>query len=185
MAHLFTTSLLFVALVSCSTTQKALTVEDSNFSGTYECDGYVAKAQNESVTVEPFLQTIEHKKVNGLDFIVVKRSDSAKNIKLFNSNPGNAEIYVADGNWRFTTFSANGELLSAKKMTKFSEDGTNTLIWKAEVPAYTTNGGKKLKAANYGGKMWIDPISGDKMSQADFVDKPVACKRRSSAVNPF
>jgi len=171
---------LFFAVTGCSTTQK-----QSAFTGTYKCDGYSAKGQKGAVAVEPFIQTIEHKKVNGLDFVVVKRSDTEKNSKLYTSRPSGAEIYIVDGNWRHITFTANKELKTAKKKASFSATTKNSISWKTEVPAYTTNSGKKLKAASYSGHMWIDSFTGDKKSKVDFVDKTVTCKKESSKVKPL
>lgn len=167
--------LLLFGNFGCSTVKN-----QSFFDGTYDCEGYVAESQSRhKVTLPPFLQSIEHKQVNGIDLLVVRRSDAKANEKTYASQPSDAQIYILDNEWRFFTFQASGELLAGKKKASFVSPDKNKITWMSEVPEYTTNAGKKIKPAKYSGSMWIDAKTGNKKSQASFVDKTLTCKRRS------
>lgn len=165
-------------LIGCGTVGK-ISQQESAFTGVFQCEGYEALSKKGNETVAPLQQIIEHKTVNGVDFLVVKRSDRKDLDKKYQIAPGGVAIYTVDGNWRYSTLVANKKMIPFKVMARFTSDRKDELEWQSEIPSYKDNRGVVRESMKLGGKFWIDSKTGDKKSKVNFVNKIITCKRQN------
>lgn len=165
---LFLVSLLGAA---CSHSSKVSSSDKVFFSGRYACPEVFGKKNSEDLFKEvlaPFEQIIDHRVVNDKDVLVVDYQNPKE-------APYDKMVWVADDVWRFSAKKAQNGVIAIQYKAVVSNDGR--LQWWSKVPAHVDQDGTQREAIENSGTWWIEPISGDKKSESNFVKGTLTCKR--------
>lgn len=140
-------------------------------SGTFDCpatQGNKAGKKGYKDSHPAFQQIIDHKVVNGVDVIIADYQNDER-------KPYDKMIVIADGEWHHATMLSNKKPIPYMLKATVSEKGE--LKWWSKIPANVDKDGKKWPASENQGRWWIDPTTGNKKSEANFLKGVVTCKR--------
>ena len=145
--------------------------EGFGFTGKYLCSKLKMKKPGEKEFKEnfgEFEQSVEVKNVNGLDVLVAA-------YPKMKDYPASKMVWIIDNKWNFSRlkFSKNEKVMKYKA----SLNSKGVINWESKIPAYTNQNGESIPASVNSGKWWIDPETGNKKSQANYVKGVVDCKR--------
>ena len=156
-------------LGACAGTHKKN--EDLGFSGKYMCSKSKRKKPGKKEfkeSFDKFEQSVEVKNINGLDILVA----AYPKMKVY---PASKMIWILDNKWNFSRlkFSATEEVMKYKA----SLDSKGVINWESKIPAHKNQKGEPVPASVNSGKWWIDPVTGNKKSQTNYVEGVLECKR--------